>query len=146
MDPWGFGSIATVVSTWEDLWCRNSPWSWLAWLALDTLSKTLRNLGKSWDTHQKRGSTASNQQHLVMGPAKELIPPGAHPPDVLGLMPPGLKPEKAHLYKTPSGASVVGESTWLRDVESTPPALHGFYCQALSQPCHSCIIGSGSCQ
>ncbi|CAE7267817.1 uhpC, partial [Symbiodinium pilosum] len=31
---------------------------------------------------------------------EDLIPPGAHPPDVLGLMPPGLKPDKAHLYKT----------------------------------------------
>lgn len=45
--------------------------------------------------------------------AQDLIPPGAHPPDVLGLLPPGLKPDKAHLYKMPG--SISGIQQWRDD-------------------------------
>lgn len=50
---------------------------------------------------------------------EDLIPPGAHPPDVLGLMPPGLKPDKAHLYKTSFCKRWV---SWMETLRKNTPA------------------------
>jgi len=90
---------------------------------------------KSWEKFSWRGKPPIKKWWFNLQLSKELIPPGAHPPDVLGMMPPGLKPEKAHLYKTPSGRrEYLAEGLWVtRKNLSTLPTIPSFWCQALLQ-------------